>query len=95
MAVKGGLPKTADTPVPPVDERAEFIGGAPSKTTYPWQAPRVRDDLMVQVNVKQPERLMLMAEWLAAEEGMTKRSLIENAIREYVMPRLRKRGIRD
>jgi hypothetical protein len=94
MAIRGGIPKTATTPIP-TDERSEFISGAPAKTTYPWQAPRVRDDLMVQVNVKQPERLMLMVEWLAEQEGTTKRQLIEDMLREGAVSRLRKRGIRE
>jgi hypothetical protein len=54
MAIKGGLPKASLATSR--EEREAFIGGAPGKVTYPWQEPRVRDDLMVQVNVKQPER---------------------------------------
>jgi hypothetical protein len=94
MAIKGGLPKAS----PPTsrEEREAFIGGAPGKVTYPWQEPRVRDDLMVQVNVKQPERLVLQIEWLVQQQkGLTRRQLIEDMLREGVAARLKKLGIED
>jgi hypothetical protein len=94
MAIKGGLPKTS--PPPSQQERDAFISGAPGKTTYPWQDPRVRSDVMVQVNVKQPEDLMLQIDWLVNQgEAKNKRQLIEDLLREGAASRLHRRGIKN
>jgi hypothetical protein len=98
VAIKGGIPKTPAKPAESANrsaDRADFIDGAPGKTTYPWLAPRVRDDVMHQVNMKQPERLMLQVRWLAEQEGIPLRQLIENMIRDGVATRFRKRGIQE
>jgi hypothetical protein len=97
MAIKGGVPKPLSSPHPSDrgPDLENFIGGAPRKATLPWKDPKVRDDVMVQVNVKQPEPLMLKIEWLAAQEGLTKRQLIENMLRDGATARLRKMGIME
>ena len=51
---------------------------------------------MVQVNVKQPEDLMLQIDWLVDQgEAKNKRQLIEDLLREGAASRLRRRGIED
>lgn len=87
-----GLPKVA----PPPDakrQREEFIKAAPGKTTFPWEEPHVRDDVMLQVNVKQPERVMLQIEWLADQMKTTKRAVIERALKEFAQRELKRLGI--
>jgi hypothetical protein len=98
MAIKGGVPKVdQDAATREAYRRSreaeQFIAGAPGKRAMPWDDMRVRDDVMVQVNVKQPERLMLQLEWLVTQEGTTKRKLIEDILREGVNQRLKKLGI--
>jgi hypothetical protein len=91
MPIKGGLPK--DT-VGDRSEREAFIAGGRGKETLPWEAPHVRSDVMVQVNVKQPEDLNLQLEWLVQHrEAPNKRQLIEDLLREGVAARLKRRGI--
>ena len=62
---------------------------------YPWHEPHVREDLTVQLNTRQPERLMLQVEYLAAESGMSKRDLVETALREHITREFKRRGIPD
>jgi|1186.fasta_scaffold73758_3 hypothetical protein len=93
MAIKGGMPKTPAA-TSSREERDAFISGAPGKTTYPWQDARVRSDVMIQVNVKQPEDLVLQIEWLVQQQkGLTRRQLIEDILREGVKARLKAHGI--
>ncbi len=68
---------------------------APRKRSagYPWQEPHVREDLTVQLNTRQPERLMLQVEWLALEAGMSKRDLVEVALREHITREFKRRGV--
>lgn len=68
---------------------------APKKrtATYPWQEPHVRKDLTVQINTRQPESLMLRVEYLAAEDGLSKRDLVEKALEEYVAREFKRRGL--
>lgn len=66
--------KTAPTPT----ER--FIRGAPGKEQLPWKNPMVRDDLMVQVNVKQPEKLKKMIEFFAHAFHQSERKFIEDSL---------------
>ena len=70
-----------------------FVAGGPRKETYPWQNPIARDDLAKQLNVAQPERLMLMVDWLVRETGKTKRDIVESALRDWVMRELKERGL--
>lgn len=92
--LSGGVPRPVSAPPaaqsPEVDS---FISGAPRKETLPWMHPRVRDDLNVQLNVRQPERLMLQVEWLAAHHRVTKQGLVETALREYVAKELKRLGL--
>jgi hypothetical protein len=93
MAIKGGMPKTPAA-TSSREEREAFISSAPGKTTYPWQDARVRSDVMIQVNVKQPEDLVLQIEWLVQQQkGLTRRQLIEDILREGVKARLKANGI--
>lgn len=82
--LKGGVPTT---------RVAQWVAGAPGKHTYPWQGPHVRTDLSVQVNTRQPEKLMIQVEYLAAEVGVTKRQFIELALKEKVQQELKNRGM--
>lgn len=68
---------------------------APKKKSaaYPWQEPHVREDLTVQLNTRQPERLMLMVEYLAAEDGISKRELVETALLEHIAREFKRRGL--
>lgn len=78
----------------PLDTTAkDFIAGGVGKSTLPWQAPHVREDLMVVLNCKQPEKLMLMVEWLVDEIGITKRQGVETALREWCERELKRRGV--
>lgn len=90
-----GTPKPAPFKRPPQVERMieQFIAGAPGKSTRIWEEPHVRDDVMVQLNVKQPEKLMLQVEWLARQEGSNKRKLVETILKEGVKARFKALGI--
>lgn len=92
---RGGIPKPAGAPsaADSRNEAAAWIAGAPGKATYPWQAPHVRTDLHVQVNTKQPEKLMLQVDWLADQLEMPKRALIEEALRRFVAEEFRIRSL--
>ncbi len=70
-----------------------FIRGAPGKGLYPWQGPKVRDDLMVSMNYQQPERLKLQVAWLAAEHKMTLREAAAQALEEWVARHFETMGI--
>ena len=95
MAIKGGIPKTQKPTVSARDsEKAEFIESAPGKETYPWLDPRIRDDVLLQVNVKMPERLMAQIDWLAWQLNWPKRKVIETAMRNFVETEFRRRGIK-
>lgn len=59
----------------------------------PWTEPHVRDDLSVQFNTRQNERLILKVEFLAAEMGITKRELVEKALEELCAKELKRRGL--
>ena len=82
----------------------EFIAGAtaaipsPAPTQLPaqelpWQHPRVRDDLRVQINAKLPEKLMIQRDWLAARLRIKKQDILEIALRSWVERELRKLGL--
>lgn len=60
---------------------------------YPWQGPNVRDDLTLQLNTRQPERLVLMVEYVAAEDGISKRELVEKALEEFIAREFKRRGL--
>ncbi len=102
--IKGGVPRV--TPMRPsggtgdAAELEAFVEGAPGKGTLPFQLPHVRDDLMVQLNTRIPERLDLQLEWLAHHlsgrgEGVTsKQDLVTRALREMVHRELHRLGIR-
>src|SRR3954470_24199741 len=76
MAIKGGIPKP---PAPPPAEPSgqAFIDAAPGKEGYPWEAPHLRDDVLKQLNVDQPEKLLLQVDWLAGTLRTSKRKLVE------------------
>jgi hypothetical protein len=94
MAIKGGIPK------PPAAQPAEppgqaFIDAAPSKAGYPWEAPHLRDDVSKQLNVDQPEKLLIQLDWLAGMLRTSKRKLVERALRELIDREFRRLGVRD
>ena len=97
MAIKGGVPKAPSQPPESErdSERADFIEGGPGKRTFPWRLKHIREDLSVQVNVKQPEKLMVQVQWIADQLGIPKRKAIEDALRMYVAAEFRRRGIKD
>jgi len=91
---KAGVPKLGQPPAKLSTPAAEaFVSGAPRKGTMPWQAPAVRDDLYVQLNVKMPEKLMLAIDWLALDQATTKRAVVELALEEYANRELKRRGL--
>lgn len=97
MTKKPGIPplppSKAEKPAPPSVEK--FVLGAPGKTRFPWENPGVREDLMVQLNVKQPEKLMVQADWFAWQLRISKREFVEDAIRAYVGIKMAEFGIDD
>lgn len=82
-----GVPSIAGNPVD------AFIEAAPGKRTLPWMGPNVRSDLLVNVNVKLPERLVLQLHWLAAERDEHKRAIVERALSELMERELAARGL--
>jgi hypothetical protein len=95
MAIK--MPKKAQEGAPSPEE---FIAGAtavpspaPQADHFPWQNPRIRDDLRVQVNAKLPEKLMVQFNWLSNRLGMKKQVALETALREWTEARMKELGI--
>ena len=77
------------------NELEAFVAGAPRKETLPWKEPQVRDDLYLQVNMKQPESLVLKVEWLAQLKGITKREAVETALSQWTERELSQLGIKE
>ena len=78
---------------PPVSPE-EFIAGATAapesqKPSLPWQDPRVRDDLRVQLNTKLPERLSIQIEYLHRQLNREKQDIVEEALRAWVRQQLK------
>ncbi|MFT8946020.1 MAG: hypothetical protein ABF876_05495 [Acetobacter aceti] len=80
----------------------EFIGAAPGKEQYPWENPAVRRDMLLQLNTKIPEVLMLKLEYLLAQDAYTrlrteprlsKQSVVLEAIEQHVNERLKRSGV--
>jgi len=74
----GGIPAARP------EQIADFIEGAPGKSTVPWLSPTARDDLFVQLNVKEPERLMKAVEWLVSHYAINKREYVQLALEAAV-----------
>ena len=74
---------------PPVPARKRSAGA------YPWQLPHVRNDLTVQLNTRLNEPLALKLEYLAAEDGLTKREVVEAALEDYLAREFKRRGISE
>ena len=90
-------PSRRGVPQPPAHPTAvtqdKFIRGAPGKASYPWKGPHVRDDLMMSMNNRQPERLKLMVEWLADAMGITQREASRQALEEWAIRQLEAFGV--
>jgi hypothetical protein len=96
MAIK--MPKKVPAGAPSPEEfisAATAIASPRPADPLPWQDPKVRDDLRVQLNAKIPERLMIQRDWLANRLGMKKQDVLEVALRAWVADRLKKLGIKD
>lgn len=74
--IKGGIPSPT--------AREDFIAGAPSKSTYPWKDPALRDDVGLQLNVKLPERLMHQLGWVSFHTKRTKVEIVKDALEIYL-----------
>lgn len=84
------------------DSVQEFIGAAPGKDLYPWENPSVRSDMLVQLNTKVSEALMLKLEYLLAQDAysrrrtdprLSKQSIALEAIEHHVNERLKRAGV--
>lgn len=84
------------------DTARDFIGGAPGKDLYPWENPSVRSDMLVQLNTKVSETLMLKLEYLLAQDAysrrrtdarLSKQSIALQAIDQYVNEMLKRAGV--
>jgi len=74
-------------------EVQRFVAVAPGKLTYPWQDSKIRSDLTVQLNVRQPEDLMVRVDWFCTQTGVTKRDFVEQALRSAISAELDKMGV--
>lgn len=77
---------------PPAAKRA-LQARAKANPNLPWREPGARADLDVQLNTRQPERLMLKVEYVALVLGLTKKDLVEQALTDLVDRELKKRGL--
>lgn len=87
----GGVPKPVSA-----TEAALFIAAGSRKlrsATLPWKKPGVREDVMCQLNMKQPETLIEQLSWLAYETGRTKRGIVEAALRAYLTSEIKRLGV--
>lgn len=78
---------------PPATPSEKFVRAAPGKNQYPWEDPNVREDMMQQLNVKQPEKVMVMMDWFAWQLKMSKRAFVEDALRAHVARYMAEFGI--
>jgi hypothetical protein len=86
---KGGIPSPGATQ----EEAQSFIAGAPGKTTFPWQNPRVRDDMMRALNIEVTEPVKLKLDWLAYNTKTPKRLMVQAALEAYIKREFDRLGI--
>jgi hypothetical protein len=87
---KGGVPSVAAS-----EPGAQaFISGAPGKASLPWNAPGVRDDVRLDLNIEISERLKLKINWLAWHTKTPKRQIGQAALEAYVNAELERLGIK-
>ena len=88
-------PRHASVPEPTSDSiaRDDFIRGGRGKETLPWEATRVRDDILRPISTKIPEPLWLMVEFLSdnTDPKESRQEIIANALRRYLTVELRER----
>jgi hypothetical protein len=83
---RAGVPNLKPTP-------ESFVRSAPGKEILPWNDPVVRDDVGLQLNVKQPERLMIQLNWVSFHLKKSKVQIVSEALREYLRKELASMGV--
>ena len=75
---KGGIPGSTDAREAEIES---FVGAAPGKASLqPWETTPVRQELTMQLNVRQPGDLLRKLDWLAYQTGVNKREIVERAL---------------
>lgn len=64
----------------------EFIASGGSKSSYPWLDPkyRHREGVTAQLNIRIDELPYVKLSWLASGRGVTKTSLVQQAVEEFI-----------
>jgi hypothetical protein len=84
---------TASSPVHPPSPALQPT--ARQVAPVPWKAPHVRQDLMVQVNVRLPEPLALKLKHVSHMTDQQKQDLVAEALAPLLDARLRELGYDD
>ena len=69
--------------------RAEPTGKGKRTENRPWEAERVRDDVVKGYALRLPEPLYLKMKWVASERGQSMNELCRGAIEDVVEAHLR------
>jgi Ser-tRNA(Ala) deacylase AlaX len=60
---------------------------------YPWQKQGTRSDVTKVINTDIEEPLYIKVSWVSREKNMTKRAVVEAALREYLPKQLTEFGV--
>jgi len=81
---------TAPPEKAPAAERPKSSPQPKAKARYPWEDPRVREDMTKVYNLRLPEPIHLQLKWLAQHSPESMHEIAVNAVEAEVRRRVRK-----
>jgi hypothetical protein len=64
----------------------EFIKSAtsPTKSEYPWEDPRVRDDVMKMVSMRLSEPYAIKLQWISEQTGKAQQKMLRQLVEAWI-----------
>jgi hypothetical protein len=69
----------------------DFIKAANTEadTVYPWNDPKVRDDVIKSVNLRMPEEYVIKLQWISEQMEKPQQALMREALLPYIDEKIR------